>query len=308
VVNKKPKTLQNEKCFWDQFWAWSGAPTLRSVRRSDVAEWQQHLLNEEGNSPVSINNKVRQVSTVWNWLKREEIYDGPNPFAGRKPLDEGPRKLRVIPWEKMKELLQVAEEGADLAAREAATDPDSLKKRNLARSRRSLYLALVLGAYAGLRRKEILAVRWEHIDWERKELQVHGTKSEASHATVHLHETLESALLPYRKDAGYLVMAGKRTSRAKDRKHPVEYRYDYKSAWTTLRKKVGLQDARWHDLRHSFATRLLDLGYSMKDIAIMLRHSSTRPTERYADLRVLKVRIGSLDGAPATSADEEDAA
>jgi integrase len=88
----------------------------------------------------------------------------------------------------------------------------------------------------------------------------------------------------------------------------VEYRYDYKSAWTTLRKKVGLQDARWHDLRHSFATRLLDLGYSMKDIAIMLRHSSTRPTERYADLRVLKVRIGSLDGAPATSADEEDAA
>lgn len=291
ISQKKPHTLDTEKCFWDQFFSFCGALTLRSVRRVDVVAWQKHLI-AEGNAVTTINDKLRQVCTVWNWLNREEVFSGPNPFAGRRKLSEGPRKIRVIPWEKVQGLLNAAQREME-QAQQAVTDAMAkeqpwLRLQRTADTARALYLSLVLAAYSGLRKAEALAVRWDDIDWGAEVIEVRGTKTAASSAKLHLHPTLRDALYPYRRDSGYVVRPGKEEGRAR-------YRTDLKKEWQALREKAGLPDARLHDLRHSFATRLLDLDYSLKDIAVMLRHASLKTTEIYADLRTVKVKIGSLD-------------
>ncbi len=290
LVSKRPSTIATEKFFWDEFWSWTTAPTLRCVRRADVSLFQKQLL-AKGNSAVTVNDKVRQIGTVWNWLIREELYDGQNPFAGRRRLDEGPRKIRVIPWEQVETLLRTAAQRWREAEADYRTAQNAGKAwrdlRNLAYTRQSLYLGLVLAAYAGLRRGELLAARWEHIDWERETLAVQGTKTAGSHSLVHLHPTLRETLTAHRRDEGYIVAPD-----TKQGKGPL--RFDFSKEWRVLRNACGLEDARLHDLRHSFATRLLDLGYPLKDIAVMLRHASTRQTEQYADLRTVKVQIGRL--------------
>ena len=54
--------------------------------------------------------------------------------------------------------------------------------------------------------------------------------------------------------------------------------------WTCLRKKAGLPHLRIHDLRHQFASFLVNSGRSLYDVQVILGHSHPIVTQRYAHL------------------------
>ncbi len=56
------------------------------------------------------------------------------------------------------------------------------------------------------------------------------------------------------------------------------------AAWNTARKRAGLRDVRLHDLRHSFASNLVNSGHSLYVVSKALGHSQIRTTTRYAHL------------------------
>jgi len=56
-------------------------------------------------------------------------------------------------------------------------------------------------------------------------------------------------------------------------------------AWDTARKKAGLADVRIHDLRHTFASTLVNKGVPLYEVQKLLGHSQIRTTERYAHLQ-----------------------
>lgn len=56
------------------------------------------------------------------------------------------------------------------------------------------------------------------------------------------------------------------------------------AAWDTVRRKAGLADVRIHDLRHSFASLLINNGRSLYEVQKLLGHSQVRTTQRYAHL------------------------
>lgn len=59
-----------------------------------------------------------------------------------------------------------------------------------------------------------------------------------------------------------------------------------KSAWRRAREKAGLEHANFHDLRHSCASIMIDLGVDLYTISKILGHSNTQTTQRYAHLQV----------------------
>ena len=66
----------------------------------------------------------------------------------------------------------------------------------------------------------------------------------------------------------------------KTRKPPVSIFY----AWDSIRAKVGLKDVRLHDLRHSFASFLVNSGRSLYEVQRLLGHHDPKMTMRYAHL------------------------
>jgi integrase len=56
------------------------------------------------------------------------------------------------------------------------------------------------------------------------------------------------------------------------------------AAWGTARKKAGLSDVRVHDLRHSFASLLINSGRSLYEVQKLLGHTQIKTTQRYAHL------------------------
>ena len=55
-------------------------------------------------------------------------------------------------------------------------------------------------------------------------------------------------------------------------------------AWGTIRERAGLPGLRLHDLRHSFASFLVNRNASLYTVQLMLGHSNPRTTQRYAHL------------------------
>ena len=56
------------------------------------------------------------------------------------------------------------------------------------------------------------------------------------------------------------------------------------TSWNSARIKAGLKDVRIHDLRHSFASALVNNGRSLYEVQILLGHSTSKMTQRYAHL------------------------
>ena len=72
---------------------------------------------------------------------------------------------------------------------------------------------------------------------------------------------------------------GKRTKKAENK--PLT---DIKHSWATLVKEAQVDGFRFHDLRHDFASRLVQAGIPLDQVRDLLGHSSVTLTERYAHL------------------------
>lgn len=55
-------------------------------------------------------------------------------------------------------------------------------------------------------------------------------------------------------------------------------------AWNASRKRAGLADVRMHDLRHSFASFLINNGRTLYEVQKLLGHTQVKTTQRYAHL------------------------
>ena len=127
----------------------------------------------------------------------------------------------------------------------------------------------------GARKREVLDARWQDFDFKRRSWRIHTTKT-GKPRHVPLSDGVMALLtaLP-RIDQVDHVFANPKTRK------PFVSIF---SAWSTARKKAGLEDVRVHDLRHSFASLLINSGRSLYEVQRLLGHTQTRTTQRYAHL------------------------
>jgi len=107
----------------------------------------------------------------------------------------------------------------------------------------------------------------------KREIKVRKTKS-GSIRTIPINETLLSRLSSLKKkkgSSGYLF----------DNSRTGQPFKDVKKAFKSACKRAGIEGLRFHDLRHTFASRLVENGVDLITVKDLLGHSSVRTTERY---------------------------
>lgn len=151
---------------------------------------------------------------------------------------------------------------------------------------------VTLAAYTGLRRSELFALTRYDVDLPRKRLRVVASKNG------------DARFVPLPAPAVELL--GALPKRVHD---PVVFRRadggpigSFRVVWAVALRKAGIENFRFHDLRHTYASWLVQAGVPAFNVAALLGHRDLRMVTRYAHLdeRHLAEAVSVLDRRPAS--------
>jgi len=141
--------------------------------------------------------------------------------------------------------------------------------------------AIRLLLFTGCRLREILHLKWEHVDLERGLLFLADSKT--GRKTVILNAPALAVLTRLDRLGSYVVPGD----------DPEKPRADLKRPWEAVARRAGLDGVRLHDLRHTYASFGAGGGLGLPIIGKLLGHTQASTTQRYAHLEADPLRRAS---------------
>ncbi len=229
------------------------------LSQEEIEDYLLYLKNGKGNTPGSCATVVAGLRFFYNHVADNQI---PIVYSFRKKDNKLPT---VLTQEEIWELINAAE---------------NLKHR----------LILMATYSAGLRASEVAALKPENIDSKRMLIKVEKGKGGKQRYTI-LSLKLLKELRRYYKichPKTYLF-----PSNYKHRKNQILTYPSVRSIYEKARKKAGIKKgAGIHTLRHSFATHLLEAGYDIRRIQVLMGHRRLSTTMIY--LRVSRKTLSKI--------------
>ena len=149
--------------------------------------------------------------------------------------------------------------------------------------------AVLLSMNTGLRRGELLSLKWSDVDLKERVLTVGGDRA----------KTGQTRHIPLNSEATEVLEHWLDHAADPDRVFPIAT--GFKTAFSSLLKAAQIAGFRWHDLRHHFASRLVQAGVPLatvrelggwKDFEMTLRYAHLAPDQRRAAVEKLGVSRG----------------
>lgn len=204
---------------------------------------------EEGRSEVTINRELAFLKNMFNvaiqWGKATE-----NPVKKVEMYREDNSRTRFL--------------------------SEDEEARLLAEGKPHLYRVVVTAIHTGLRRSELLSLSWNNINFEHRLVTVEAAYSKHGEArsvpmSLRLTQTLEPIRISALNAPVFLNNEGK------------PYR-DITTSFNSAVRRAGIQDFTFHDLRHTFASRLVRRGVDLTTVKELMGHKHINITLRYTHL------------------------
>ena len=152
---------------------------------------------------------------------------------------------------------------------------DRLKESAKQTKNPHIWPVIVFAIETRMGRGEILGLRWEHVDLDRRIAFLPLTKNGSSRE------------VPLSTKAAQ-VLARQRQRNDTPSPFPVTPN-GFRLAWDRLRSRAGLSDLRFHDLRHEAISRFFELGLNIPEVAVISGHKDPRMLFRYTHLRAEEI-------------------
>ncbi len=199
-------------------------------------------------SPATTNRALTCLRSMFNRAIAWGKFQGANPVKGVKFFKENNARLRYLEKEEIARLLKYC--------------------------RGHLKPIVILALNTGMRKGEILNLKWRDIDFTRGIIYLLRTKNN-ERREIPMNEAVKTALIRVKKhpESPY-VFCGK------DGKPFTEVR----TSFFTALKKADIINFRFHDLRHTFASHLAMSGVDLNTVRELMGHKSLEMTLRYSHL------------------------
>jgi len=247
-----------------------GNKYLHEISPLDIEKFRTERLRIV--SKNSVNKNIGCLRAMFNKAIEWRLYDGKNPAFGVKFYALDNKRLRFLEKEEIYQLLSNCQ--------------GYLKD------------IVELAINTGMRKGEIFNLKWRDIDLKNGMIYLLTTKN-GDQRQIPINETVKNILFSVRKnpDSPYVFNSfeGKPFS-------------DIKKSFSTALKKSGINEFRFHDLRHTFASQLVMSGVDLNTVRELLGHKSMAMTLRYAHLSCdhKKRAVKALDGINGTNMAHQD--
>ncbi|QQS39999.1 MAG: site-specific integrase [Acidobacteriota bacterium] len=243
-----------------------GKKKLDQIMSDEVEGFKQRFLNTptkhgKPRSKTTVNYHLAVLSRIFSLAAESGLLET-NPCKNVRKFRLNNRRTRVL---------------SDL---EEARLVKALKDNQLVRN------IVIVALHTGMRKGEILDLKWFDVDLKRRVITVRKSKSFQPRA-VPMNHTVATLLEEIRRESEYVFPSPKSGGKLKD----------FKRSFASARRKAGLRDFRFHDLRHTAATRMADKGADAFTLATILGHSDIRVTARYTHATDASIRnaVANLD-------------
>ena len=263
----------------------AGAVTTRQVERI------LQDLSDAGRGPTTVNKYRALMSSIYSYAGRKSTFDlSTNPVGDADRRRQPPQPdLEFYSLEEVEALARALESGQHRGhQREDLTDEEIEQRRYEDRQAAEL---VRIAAYTGLRRGELVSLRWGDVDFETRQLHVRRTMSRG--VEVDAPKSGKRRSVPLTDRAGGAL---DRLSQRDAFTGPNDYvavnevggRIDDSALAMRVRKaqeSTGLRRIGLHGLRHSFASQLVARGLGLADVQKALGHAKIETTSRYLHAR-----------------------
>lgn len=247
----------------------SGFAPLMNKYLSELTAWdfekhrQVRLKNKLGKSikepgQATIN---RDQATMRAALSRAVQWGhlDSNPLEGvKKAKEDRNRKIRALESEEETRMLNYLRQ----------------ERKRWKLEFKRLEVMIILSIDTGVRRGELFGLKWSDVDAKAQTLHVRGEGAKSSQSrTIPLSPRCVSILTAWKAQSGAegLVFPGEAGEKLDN----------VTKAWKRLLDKAEVCGLRWHDLRHTFGTRLANAGVPLPTVQRLMGHASIVTTQRY---------------------------
>lgn len=229
-----------------------GNRKISEIGRDAIQEFQSNFILM-GYKPGTVNRYMALVKYIFNLAEKWEIIDK-TPARYISKLEDNNHKERYLDEDETERLLMA------LKNCKSTVIPDIIE-----------FLILT-----GARKSEVVNLPWIEIDFNNGLWVIPPERNKAkTRKTIPLSQGAIN-IMERRKDneSGY-VFPNPKTG------IPIKH---FHNTWDRIRKNAGIPDVRIHDLRHNFASLLINSGRSLYEVQKLLGHSDISTTQRYAHL------------------------
>ena len=234
-----------------------GKYALISINPKMILDAREKIQNMETNgkkkSSSTVNRYMAALSVVFSYAVKELEWMDDNPISKISHLREPKPRIRYLSDEEREILLEKARK---------STNP-------------YIHTIIWIALTTGARKMEILNLRWEDIDFNANKAFLLETKN-GERRNLDLIEPALSELKKLYEKRG--------TSPYVFPNHEGTGALDITYCWKDLIKLTGIENFRFHDLRHTCASYLAMSNINIATIAEILGHKDLKMTKRYAHL------------------------
>src|ERR1044072_638910 len=228
-----------------------GAEPVDQIKNEQISDLMQRM-RCRGYASGTTNRVLILIRYIYNLGRKWRVAGmAQNPTLGLSTAPDVQRDRFLSPEETQRLIVAIEEDENQTAAR-----------------------AILLLLLTGGRRNEITQAKWEYVNWERRTLLVPLSKSGKPLAIALNGQALVLLRAVPRTDNPYIFPSPVNGKPSASLFFP----------WDRIRKRAGLKDVRLHDLRHSYASFLVNQGVSLYVVQGLLGHAHSRTTQRYAHL------------------------
>jgi integrase len=242
----KPKTHRAYTFCLQNLHVFFGKAYLSEITKKGVEQYVTRR-KERGKKPATINRDLAVLKALFN-KAIEWGHASRNPVKGIRMLKENNKRTRYLELPEIQALLQ----RCDGPLRDIVT----------------------VALNSGMRREEILNLKWGEINLATREITIRESKGNRLRY-VPINDTLAECFGNRPKQVGNPHLF--RDERGSPEKN-------LRKRWEAAVREAGIQDFRFHDLRHTFSSYLVMRGADLKTVQEILGHRTLEMTMRYAHL------------------------
>lgn len=221
---------------------------ISKIKPSDIEVFLYHLINE-GRAKATANRYLSAIKRAYNIMYNDDLIDY-NPAKKVSKYTEDNLRNRYLSkkeWGKLRVNLPY-----------------------------TVLCIVICALQTGLRKSNVLNLRWEQIDLEQRIITIESSESKNKRRIrKHITDTLYNLLIELEpEESGYVFL------------NP-ETNMPYKDIRKTFYKALensGITNFKFHDLRRTVATWLLEKGVDIRTIQNILDHKDISTTQRYLSL------------------------